>query len=183
MRVASIVVASSNPEKAAALERVAALAGAADVRRLGVTVDERGTTFADNAREKARAASLAAPSALALASDGGLKIPALGARWDPLRTARSSPREESRAKAASLLRLMRDLHGDRRAAQWVEALAVAYDGSILATWTERGRRSFVRETPPSAVGPLWVDALLVPAETGPDHWELLARRFEEFLQQ
>ena len=54
------------------------------------TVPEDGASFAGNARQKAEAWSSAAGGMLALASDGGLEVPALGERWQALRTRRNA---------------------------------------------------------------------------------------------
>jgi len=178
--VSDLVIAGANPAKAAALKRVAAVLRVRCARRVRVHVDETGATFADNAREKALAASRTAPGALALASDGGLEIPALGARWDPLRTARIDADPDPRVKARRLIKLMEDVRGQARTARWVEALAVALDGRLLAIWTEHGPDCLVATSLPATVGPLWVDALLERCHGKSGHWDRLARRFSEF---
>ena len=162
------------------MKRVAAPLCVRCAARCAVDVEENGATFADNAGQKAAAASRVAPRALALASDGGLEIPALGDAWDPLRTNRFAPGDATASKAQQLLALMAPLRGAERAAQWVEALAVARAGRVLATWTERGPRCRVASAAPHDVGPLWVDGLLERCEGGPTHWDKLALRFSEF---
>jgi inosine/xanthosine triphosphate pyrophosphatase family protein len=164
------------------LKRVAAILRIRCARRIHAPVDETGPTFADNACGKAVAASRAAPGALALASDGGLEIPALGARWDPLRTARFAVDADPRAKARRLIELTKGLQADARAARWTEALAVARDGSVLATWTEHGPRCFIASDVPQIVGPFWVDGLLERCASEPGHWDRLIERFAEFCR-
>jgi inosine/xanthosine triphosphate pyrophosphatase family protein len=180
--VSDLVIAGANPANAAALKRVAAIARVRCARRIHPAVDEAGPTFADNAREKALAASRLAPGALALASDGGLEIPALGARWDPLRTSRFTSHAGPREKALALIELTTDLSADARSARWTEALAVALDGRVLASWTEHGPRCFIAARVPQRVGSFWVDGLLERYEDGPGHWDLLRMRFAEFWQ-
>ena len=183
MDVPPIVVAGRNPAKAAALKRVAAPIAQRCIRRLQVDVDESGQSFAENARTKAESASRSAPGTLALASDGGLLIPALGARWDPLRTARFAPDSSPEAKARRLLDLVGELRGDARTAYWTEAFAVAHDGRTLEVWTERGPRCRIAESPREPIGHFWVEALLWACDPGPSHWELLAVRFEDFCRR
>lgn len=179
MLVFDLVIAGTNPAKAAALKRVAAVLGIRCARRIDAPVDEIGPTFADNACEKAVVASRLAPGALALASDGGLEIPALGARWDPLRTARFTAVADLREKALRLIELAKDLRADARAARWTEALAVARDGRVLASWTEHGPRCFVATRVPQSASPFWVDGLLERCEDAPGHWDRLVDRFAE----
>jgi inosine/xanthosine triphosphate pyrophosphatase family protein len=178
-----LVLAGGNPAKAAALKRVASILGVRCGRRVRVEVDESGPTFADNARVKAIAASQSFARALALASDGGLEIPSLGARWDPLHTSRFAPGAEPADKAQRLLDLLAESKGEARVARWTEALAIARDGRALASWTVAGPRRIVAASVPRKVGPFWVDSILQLDEQGPSHWELLAARFAEYCRR
>jgi inosine/xanthosine triphosphate pyrophosphatase family protein len=100
---------------------------------------ESGDSFVENAAEKACAWSVLAPGILALASDGGLRIPALGRTWDELRTKRNGGEGASSSRRISyLLGLMDGFHGADRATVWCEALALARDGVLLNTWTASG---------------------------------------------
>jgi XTP/dITP diphosphohydrolase len=109
-------------------------------------VPEDGTDFATNAAQKAQGWSAATGGMLTLASDGGLAIPALGARWDALRTRRNAGPEATNAeRIRHLLDLMRDLHGEERRACWHEALALARDGAVLQTWTASGDGGLIVE--------------------------------------
>lgn len=181
MRVTYLVIAGANPAKAAALKRVTAILRIRCARRVSPAVAECGPTFAENARAKALAASHAAPGSLVVASDGGLEIPALGARWNPLMTARFSAGGDPRSKASCLLDLTKDLEAADRGARWKEALALAQDGRILADWTELGPQCRLATIVPPRVGAFWVDALLERCGSEPTHWQLLADRFTEFV--
>jgi inosine/xanthosine triphosphate pyrophosphatase family protein len=181
--IRDLAIAGGNPAKAAALKRVAAILKIRCARRVLAPTEERGPTFEDNAREKALAASRVAPGALTLASDGGLEIPALGAAWNPLRTARFAEGAAPLAKAAQLVGLMQGLRADDRAVRWTEALAVAREGSVLASWTAQGPLCYVATAAPAKAGPFWVDGLLERCERKPGHWQLLAERFATFFRQ
>jgi inosine/xanthosine triphosphate pyrophosphatase family protein len=175
-----IAIAGANPAKAASLLHIASVLGVRCARRVAVDVDEDGPTFADNARAKAVAASRAPGIAFALASDGGIEIPALGPGWDPLRTSRFAGRADPREKARRLLARLEGLTGDARRARWTEALAIARDGEALAVWTERGPERTIGDRLPATVGPFWVDALLGPADDPRDHWAKLRERLAAF---
>jgi inosine/xanthosine triphosphate pyrophosphatase family protein len=182
MKAEALALATGNPAKAAALKRVAAVCGVRCALRVKTAAREAGPTLADNAREKALAASRTVPGALTLASDGGVEIPALGQRWDPLRTNRFVEGDPW-VKAHALLELMSGLAGDARTAAWTEALSVALDGRSLASWTVRGPACFVARRVPAHVGALWVDALLERCRPGPDHWRQLAERFARWWNE
>jgi inosine/xanthosine triphosphate pyrophosphatase family protein len=179
MSFARAVIVTGNPAKAAALKRVASALDLRCIEVVRVAVDERGESFAENAALKALTGSVARPGSLALASDGGLVIPGLGARWHPLRTARFAGDVAPALKAEALLAL---LAGSDRRARWEEGVALARDGALLASWTEPGRWSHVAEHADLSRAPFWVDALLVPDGPGADHWERLTSRFAEFVR-
>ena len=76
-----------------------------------------------------------AGSMLAIASDGGLVIPALGHAWDSRHTRRfAGPDVDDAQRADHLLKLMAPYTGVDRTASWVEALAIAYKGRLLVSW-------------------------------------------------
>ncbi len=178
----SLAIATGNPAKAAALKRVVAACGVRCAERVDVAVDERGPELLDNAREKAVAASRLRPAALAIGSDGGLVLPGLGARWDPLFTSRfasGGPREKARA----LIVLMDGLHGDARLGWWSEAVAVSTGGVVLAAWTARGPSARIVSQLPARIGPMWVDALIERGAPGADHWDILQERFAQWWQR
>jgi inosine/xanthosine triphosphate pyrophosphatase family protein len=111
---------------------------------------ETGDTHEAIARAKARDWSRAA-SALAIASDGGLVLPALGARWDSRRTRRfAGPAADDAQRLRKLLDLMRPYRGAEREASWVEAVAVADRGKVLASWELKGATGVIAENPGGA---------------------------------
>jgi inosine/xanthosine triphosphate pyrophosphatase family protein len=122
---------------------------------------ETGQTLVENACLKATYYSKAA-NGLAIASDGGLHIPALGDRWDPLLTHRFVGEGASdQARAVGLLRLMKGLHGNERRAFFVEAVALAHRGSLLGEWEASGEEALIAETMPGDLMPgFWADSLL-----------------------
>jgi XTP/dITP diphosphohydrolase len=73
---------------------------------------------------------------LVLSSDGGLSIPALGERWNPVRTHRfAGPQASDRDRVKALLKLMADYHGDERTAYFTESIAFASKGEIFFSAT------------------------------------------------
>ena len=86
---------------------------------------------------------------LAVASDGGLVIPALGPRWESRHTRRfAGPAADNRQRLALLLDLMQPYQGESRRAQWVEALALACHGRVLASWQLTGATGYIDTPPP-----------------------------------
>ncbi|MDP6227181.1 MAG: non-canonical purine NTP pyrophosphatase [Dehalococcoidia bacterium] len=108
---------------------------------------ERGDTHEAIARAKARDWSRAA-SALAIASDGGLLLPALGTRWDSRHTHRfAGPEADDAHRLRRLLNLMRPYQGPQREASWIEAVAIADRGKVLASWELRGATGVIADGP------------------------------------
>ena len=99
---------------------------------------------------------------LTLASDGGLEIPALGERWQALRTRRNAGEGADNAeRIRHLLDLMRDLRGEERHARRHEALALAQGGAALHVWTASGDGGLiVEQAPPGpADDPFWTERI------------------------
>ena len=158
--------------------------------------DEEGDTHEAIARDKAARWSSEA-SMLAIASDGGLVIPALGPRWESRYTRRfAGPAADNGERLARLLELMRPYEGEERRAAWVEALAIAHGGRVLASWELSGGVGYLDEQAPQ--GPLpefWVFSVwrfpqfgatysqLTDAqrESIDDHWGRLRRLVRRFL--
>lgn len=164
--------------------------------------DEDGLSFEGNAAAKAVRCSALVSGSLVVASDGGLLVPGLGDRWDPLRTRRfAGERATDAERASALLRLAHDLPAGERRIGWREALAVARNGATLASWT--------RESPPgvlsdecdgaslSGVDGFWVPAVWRCPEYGGrllavltdaerrervDHWAKLGADLRAFLR-
>jgi len=146
-----IVLASSNPAKR---EQLRWLLDGLDLRPVSgpaVEVPEDAPDLAGNAALKALASSA---EGLAIASDGGLEVPALAGLWDPLRTHRQG-QARLRELAAGL--------ADRRVA-WAEAVAIAECGELLASWTCRGTEGLLAPEPWPEPRAFWVwDIFLFPA--------------------
>jgi inosine/xanthosine triphosphate pyrophosphatase family protein len=197
-----VLLASGNPAKLAALRR--AIGDAAIVDPLpevsGGDEEEAEGDLAAIAAAKAERASLAAPGEFVIATDGGLLVPALGARWNPRRTRRfAGPAATDRERAEALLALAAGLRGEERRIGWREALAVAHDGRIVARWTAEDTPGLLAtDVDPAWVdgGGFWVPAVWVCPEFGgrrlaelsaperaarDDHWARLGRELRRFL--
>ena len=76
-------------------------------------------------------------------------IPALGAGWQSLYTHRFAGETATDAqRARRLLELMQPYRGEQRQASWVEALAIAHEGRLLASWELTGATGFIAEEMP-----------------------------------
>lgn len=134
----TILLATSNPAKERKLRWLLdALGYAFRAPRDHPPVDEpeeTGTTHREVAAQKAAFWSGHA-AGLAIASDGGARIPALGDGWNSLFTRRAAGvGADDRARADHLLGLMRGRKGAERTVVWVEGLALARAGELLASW-------------------------------------------------
>ena len=121
-----ILLATGNGDKQDAFRSL--LAGlpfrAVTPAELGVTAspNEDGETHEAIAREKAVEWSKAG-STLAIASDGGLVIPALGPAWESRHTRRfAGPDIDDSQRVDRLLELMEPHTGADRAASWAEEI-------------------------------------------------------------
>ena len=158
--------------------------------------DEEGDTHEAIARDKAAQWSAAA-SMLAIASDGGLVIPALGPRWESRYTHRfAGPAADNDERLSRLLELMSSCKGEDRRASWVEALAIADRGRVLASWELYGGTGYFDEEPPAGLLPeFWVFSVwrfprfgktytqlsMFERESVDDHWERLGRLVRRYL--
>jgi len=171
----NIVLSTTNPTKAAYLAWLVDGLGLEwrGIEALTPPAPETGQALAENARVKALHYSRAANS-LAIASDGGLHIPALGDRWDPLLTHRfagDSASDTERARA--LLALMEGLHGDERRSFFVEAVAVADRGELVGEWEAPGKAALIAEAMPERLIPnFWAGSLLYYPRRGRYRTEL-----------
>ena len=133
---------------------------------LWAPLEESGDTHEAIARDKASRWS-SASAMLAIASDGGLVIPALGPHWESRYTRRfAGPAADNAVRLSRLLELMRPYRGEDRRASWVEALALAYRGRVLVSWELAGGVGYLDEQPPD--GPL------------PEFWVFSVWRFPQF---
>lgn len=181
---ARILLATTNPAKAAKLRWV--LEGL-PLRCIPLSqlsgdyqVSETGASFEENARLKALAGSRAFDG-LAIASDGGLSIPALGAQWDHLFTARAAGAQTTdEGRARHLLALLQGKQRDERRVFWTEALAIAQAGKVLASWEEAGTEGYLTETydPANAIPGFWVYSLWWFPQLGKRYVELAPEELE-----
>ncbi len=138
----SVFIATSSPGK---LRDFVAAAADIEVRLLPrfdslPAVVEDGATFEENARKKAEHYSRLAPARLVLADDSGLEVQAL-AGAPGVRSARYAADESpasalpaDQANNARLLRELKDLPEEARAARFVCVIAAARDGRTLSVF-------------------------------------------------
>ena len=109
--------------------------------------EDNGGTHREIAEAKALAWARRAGS-LAIASDGGMAIPALGPDWDSLLTRRAAGSDATdEDRIVHLLSLMApfDAPSDRRAS-WHEALAIAEPAGVLRAWETHGPTGNIRHS-------------------------------------
>ena len=150
-----------------------------------------------NARAKAVAWSRAYHG-LAMATDGGLVIPALGRRWNSLRSRRFSSADDV-GRAHQLLALMAPLTGPERRASWREALAVAEGGCLLDTFLALSGEGYIAHDicEPLVKDGFWVGAIWCFSQVGNkcyaqlnakelrevgDHWMALKEKVQRFFR-
>ena len=170
----TILLATANPAK---LQRLMWLLDGLPLNvrvpaELGIQpppVAEWGRDFVENAVEKALAWSVLVPGVSVLTSDGGLRVPALGRRWDGLFTRRNSGLEAGNLRRIEhLLSLMDGLSGDERACEWCEALALARDGVSLTNWTASGSGGVIVEhyVPAESDDQFWTESIRLQPSLG-----------------
>ena len=198
----SILLATGNPAKQETLRWL--LEGLPlkllTPRELGLesVPDEAGDTHDAIARMKAREWSLAS-SMLVIASDGGLVIPALGSNWESRFTHRFAGADaDDSDRTRQLLEIMRPYKDEKRQASWVEAVAIADRGRVLASWELEGSTGMIQEEPGNSpqVAGFWVFSLwyfpqfgktyneLIPQEKAAldDHWTRLKELVQQFFK-
>ena len=140
--VKQILIATTNPAKQAKLRWLIDGLGfktltPTDVR-LAVDVDESAPTHREVAEAKAKAWSERS-GLLTIASDGGARVPVLGASWNSLFTRRAAgPAANDYDRADYILSLMRGKVGTERDITWVEGVALASDGVVVGGWETEG---------------------------------------------
>ena len=159
---------------------------------------EDGPSHKGNAEEKAIASSLAV-GGFAMASDGGLVIPALKGRWDSLRTHRSGgAKRDDIARVQALVDLVTPLPEEDRGAYWVEAVALADVGEVLMTFQAMSGQGVIATSfdPAHVGGGFWVGAVWHFPELGKvyaelteeelrrvgDHWTGLKEQVQEYFR-
>ena len=169
---------------------------------VGVRADpeESGETHEAIARAKAEEWSRVADMP-AIASDGGLVVPVLGANWESRHTHRfAGPAADDAERQRRLMRLMEPFSGDQRSAAFVEALAIADGGEAVASWQVSGATGRIVDSLAQRGGdtdgngfwvfPLWYFPQfgrtydrLSEAERAAlgDHWQTLRGLAQEFV--
>ena len=145
----TLLIATLNLAKA---EKLRALAAGIDLTLVGPSsvasppeVEEDASSHLGNAIRKAVAWSRGRTE-VALASDGGLAIPALGDDWSSLVTRRGTGGDVSDEEHATrLLRRMRDLAGERRATLHDPCALLAALPLDLFRWEEKSLTVVVDE--------------------------------------
>lgn len=198
-----LLLATTNPAKQSTLREL--LAGLSlrlvTPQELGLTAapEEVGDTHEEIARLKAREWSLAADM-LVIATDGGLVIPALGGRWESRFTHRfAGPAADDSERISRLLDLMRTYKDNQRAASWVEALAIADRGQVLASWELAGSAGVIAESAQGKpyvpgfwaftvwefpnLGKIYNQLSQQERESLGDHWGRLRALVQEFFRE
>lgn len=123
--------------------------------------EETGSTHLEIAEAKAVAWARIS-GGLAIASDGGIDIPALGPNWDSLLTRRAAGEDATdEDRIRHLLALMEHLESDAdREATWNEALAIASPSGTVQTWEVTGPTGIVQRKPSSSrIEGFWLASL------------------------
>ncbi|PKB68481.1 MAG: hypothetical protein BZY81_01775 [SAR202 cluster bacterium Io17-Chloro-G4] len=159
--------------------------------------DERGDTHYEIAKAKALDWSRSG-SMLTIATDGGLVLPALGDAWESRYTHRfAGPKATNLQRLERLLQLMKPFHGEQRRATWVEAMAIADRGELLASWELNGATGVIADkaaTVPESEG-FWAFSVWYFPDLGKtydqlsqelreeidDHWAQLRAKVREFF--
>lgn len=162
--------------------------------------DESADTHEAIARAKAEEWSLAA-GIPAIATDGGLLVPTLGANWESRYTRRfAGPAAADAERQRRLLELLQPYSGEERNAAFVEGLAIARQGQTLASWEVQGATGRIVDNLADAgaptdgegfwVFPLWhfpqygltYDRLAESQRAAlGDHWSALRGLVREFM--
>ena len=137
---------------------------------------------------------------LAIASDGGIDIPALGRHWDSTRTRRAAGEDATdEGRIRHLLALMESLKSDaERTATWTEALAIATPSGIVQTREAAGAAGVIQREP-SAVriegfwlapilriprfGKVYGELTVAELQNIADPWATLRTQIQEWLTE
>jgi len=111
-----------------------------------IEVKEDGKSLKENAEKKAIEISKKT-NFLTLASDAGVDIPALGEKWNFLKSQRMVGQEKSDLeKVKTLLKMMEGLEGEERKIENYLALALAKNGKLLWVDEDITEKGYVSET-------------------------------------
>ena len=181
-----ILPASTNPAKVARLRaclegRPFTILDVADFSPDSPPSEEGGGNHREIAEAKAVAWARRA-GGLAIASDGGMEIPALGPDWDSLLTRRAAGADATdEDRIAHLLSLMApfDNPSDRRAS-WHEALAIANAAGVIHTWETHGPTGIIRHEPSAVrIEGFWAASLWHFDQFGKTYTELSDEELEQ----
>lgn len=178
----NVVLATTNPAKAARLRRLCealpfTLTDGSSLPS-APPVTEDGSSHLANAVQKAAAWSRAL-GAVALASDGGLVIPAVR-DWQSVLTRRATdrppdtPPPSDADRARWLLAMLHASAGLDRAAHWSEAVAIARNGRLVGAWEASGLHGAIAldyVPAPEGVAGFWVSGLWV-SPAGKRLWQM-----------
>ncbi len=112
---------------------------------------------------------------LAIASDGGIDIPALGPNWDSLLTRRAAGENATDDdRIQHLLALMEHLDSDsEREATWKEAVTIAVPNGVMQSWEVTGPTGIVRrQRSESRIEGFWLASLWYFPDLGKTYTEL-----------
>ncbi|MCY4576105.1 MAG: hypothetical protein OXC55_05860 [Chloroflexi bacterium] len=136
--------------------------------------EEEGNTHLEIAEAKAVAWAQIS-GGLAIASDGGIDIPALGLNWDSLLTRRAAGEHATdEDRITHLVQLMDHLQSDEeREATWKEAVTIATPNGVIQSWEVTGPTGIVRRQPSeSRIEGFWLASLWHFPDLGKTYTEL-----------
>ena len=139
-----------------------------------IHIHEDGSSHIENATKKALAVSMATGE-LAIGTDGGLLIPALGNNWDSKKTRRFAGKEaDDVMRLDCLLELMTPYDGKDREIAWVEAVALAKNEKVLETWQVVGANGLLATNydPDLIIPDFWVYTVWDFPDLGKKYFEL-----------
>lgn len=135
MKLNNILIASGNKHKKEKLNWIISdyfsKIDYLDTINFELDIDENGETFEENAQIKAIEYSKQYDGYV-ISTDAGVMIPALGDKWNGLRTKRFAGEhitDDERIKI--VLEMMKDKTGEDRVMVWKEAIAIAKGGKVL----------------------------------------------------
>lgn len=146
--MSQIVIASTNPHKVGKLKEILE-PYFDDIKSLvdlpGVKpIEEHGKTFTDNARIKALGLSKELKTTV-IATDAGASIPALGDKWNALRTRRFIGENKTDEDRVSKMLEMMDGKTDRRI-WFTEAYSLCKDGNVLFETQVNSPIGYIKES-------------------------------------
>lgn len=165
-----------------------------------IDIEEIGKNFKENAELKAAQYSTLVDH-LAICSDGGLIIPALGDKWDSLLTHRfAGAGATDLDRVNALLKLIQRYKGKQRVAYFQEAIAIGKQGRSLFSYETKSspRQLSYSFNPKKFIKGFWIANLLYypeiekyhadlserqRLEISSGHWQEFKKKVEEFLKK